>query len=176
MNIPNILTMVRFCLIPLFIIVFYSPIDHNVLYSTLIFALAGVTDVLDGHIARSYNMVTRWGIVLDPLADKLMEITVLVCFTSANYLPLWVIIVIGIKEICMIFGAIFLYYSEEKTVVPSNIYGKIATFSFYIAIFAIAINLNKTVNFILIGITVILTIIAFINYFIAFREIRKESK
>lgn len=173
MNIPNILTSIRFLFIPFFIVIFYSSIENNILYATYIFILAGITDVLDGYIARKYNMVTKWGAALDPLADKLMQITVLVCFTDKKYLPLWVIAVIGIKEILMILGALFLYYFVDKTVIPANKYGKIATVSFYIAILSIAFKVNKLISYLLVSVAVVLTIIAFINYLIGFREINR---
>ncbi len=176
MNIPNILTTLRFLLIPVFIFIFYSSFDNNIIYAAGIFVLAGITDVLDGYIARTYNMVTKWGAALDPLADKLMQITVLICFTDKKYLPLWVILVIGIKEVFMIIGALFLYYFVDKTVIPANKYGKVATIAFYVAILAIAFNINQTLSFIFVLIAVLLTIIAFINYFIGFKVINNENK
>ncbi len=175
MNIPNILTIIRLLLIPVFVIVFYSQIDNNILYATYIFLIAGFTDFLDGYIARRYNMITKWGTVLDPLADKLMQLTVLICFTSARYIPIWAIIVIGAKELLMIFGGLFLYYFFDRTVIPANKYGKIATLAFYIAILGIAFNINNIANYILITITVGLTILAFGNYFIGFRTISMEK-
>jgi cardiolipin synthase len=176
MNIPNILTTIRFLLIPVFIYFFYSPsIENNILYATSIFILAGITDILDGYIARTYNMITKWGIVLDPLADKLMQITVLVCFTDKGYLPFWVILVIGIKEFLMVIGAIFLYYFADKTVIPSNKYGKLATVFFYVAILSIALDISKALNYILVTIAVVSTIIAFINYLVGFKTINKDK-
>lgn len=176
MNIPNILTTIRFFLIPIFVIVFYSSIENNVLYAALVFALAGITDVLDGYIARTYNLVTKWGAAMDPLADKLMQLTVLICFTSRSYLPIWVIIVVGIKEILMIVGGFFLYYFVNKTVIPANKYGKIATIAFYVAILSIAFNFPETINFLLVLLAVILTLTAFINYLFGFKQVRKDSK
>lgn len=175
MNIPNILTTIRFLLIPVFIWIFFSSIENNILYATYVFILAGITDILDGYIAKTYNMVTKWGIALDPLADKLMQITVLVCFTSDGYLPIWVIIVIGAKELLMILGALFLYYFVDKTVIPANKYGKIATVSFYITILSIAFNVNELISYGLIILTILLTIIAFINYTIGFKAINQTK-
>ncbi|SDY97786.1 CDP-diacylglycerol--glycerol-3-phosphate 3-phosphatidyltransferase [Proteiniborus ethanoligenes] len=176
MNIPNVLTTIRFLLVPIFVFIFYSSIENNILYATIVFAIAGVTDVLDGYIARTYNMVTKWGVAMDPLADKLMQLTVLICFTSKAYLPIWVIIVVGLKEILMVIGALFLYYSFEKTVIPANRYGKIATIAFYIAILSIAFNFPETLSFILVLLAVMLTLLAFINYFLGFKEVRKDNK
>lgn len=176
MNIPNILTTIRFLLIPVFVIIFYSSLENNVLYASLVFALAGVTDVLDGYIARAYNMVTKWGVAMDPLADKLMQLTVIICFTSKSYLPIWVIAVVGIKELLMIIGALFLYWRVDKTVIPANKFGKIATIAFYVAILSIAFNLPDTINFLLVLVAVVLTLTAFINYLLGFKEVRKDSK
>lgn len=171
MNIPNILTVIRLLLIPVFIVVFYSSAENNILYATYIFIFAGVTDVLDGYIARTYNMITKWGTVLDPFADKLMQITVLICFTSANYIPIWVIIVIGIKELLMITGGLFLYYSMDRTVIPANKYGKIATLSFYVAIMVVAFEINEILSYVFITATVGLTLFAFTNYLIGFKMV-----
>ncbi|MTI49557.1 CDP-diacylglycerol--glycerol-3-phosphate 3-phosphatidyltransferase [Sporosalibacterium faouarense] len=171
MNIPNILTVIRLLLIPVFISIFFSSMDNNILYATYVFALAGITDVLDGYIARKYNLVTKWGTVLDPLADKLMQITVLICFTIAKYLSVWVIVVIGIKELLMITGGLFLFYGKDKTVIPANKFGKIATISFYIAILAFAFELNHIVSYSLIIITIVLTLSAFVNYLIGFKNV-----
>lgn len=170
MNIPNILTTIRFILIPIFIVLFYSNLDNNVLFATYVFILAGITDVLDGYIARNYNMITKYGTVLDPLADKLMLITVLICFTTKDYIPIWIITIVGIKELLMILGGLFLYYNMNKTVVPANKLGKIATISFYIAIITVAFEVNKIISYVLISTAVIITIIAFINYFINFNK------
>ena len=76
MNIPNLLSIFRLALIPVFAVVIFSPIPNSALWACLIFLLSGATDVLDGYIARKYNMITNVGKVLDPLADKLMQITV----------------------------------------------------------------------------------------------------
>ncbi|AFS77891.1 CDP-diacylglycerol--glycerol-3-phosphate 3-phosphatidyltransferase PgsA [Gottschalkia acidurici 9a] len=175
-NLPNLITTMRFFLIPAFVVMFFSSVENSLMYSTLIFAIAGVTDVIDGYIARTYNMVTKLGIVLDPLADKLMQLTVLICFTIKDYIPMWVIVVIGIKEVLMIFGGIFLYYFGDKTVIPANKFGKIATISFYVAIFIVATNISSILSLVLISLTVVLTIIAFINYFMDFTQAHKDLK
>lgn len=162
MNLANLITSLRFLLIPLFIKVFFSSLEKSLLYSILIFILAGITDVLDGYVARKFNLITKWGQAMDPLADKLMQLTVLICFTIKEFIPLWVIIIYGIKELLMIAGGIFLYAKKEKTVVPANSYGKVATVIFYIAILSIASNF--TYGKVLITISVLVTLYAFIRY------------
>ena len=93
MNVPNILTVIRLFLVPMFIIVFFSSLEKALLYSVLIFIIAGITDVLDGFIARKYNLITKWGQVVDPFADKMMQLTVLVCFSIKKYISVWFAII-----------------------------------------------------------------------------------
>lgn len=162
MNLPNIITIFRFALIPIFVRIFFSSLEKSLLYSILIFLLAGITDVLDGYIARKYNIITKWGQAMDPLADKLMQLTVLICFTIKQFIPLWIIIIYGAKEILMILGGIFLYTRKDKLVLPANSYGKAATVAFYIAILAIAFDFIYAK--LLIVIAVLFTLYAFIRY------------
>ncbi|KAB3535289.1 CDP-diacylglycerol--glycerol-3-phosphate 3-phosphatidyltransferase [Alkaliphilus pronyensis] len=142
MNLPNTITVLRFLLIPIFTMVFFSGSSYAVIYSVVIFMLAGFTDMLDGYIARKYNLVTKWGQAMDPLADKLMQLTVLVCFTIKKFLPIWILLVVAIKEILMVLGGLFLYTKKGKIVIPANKYGKIATVVFYIAIIWVAFELS----------------------------------
>lgn len=162
MNVPNILTAIRFCLVGVFAYVFYSPlISNNLQWSILIFIIAGITDVLDGYIARKYNMITKWGKLMDPLADKLMLIVVLLCLYTKEIMPLMVIIVVLIKEMLMVFGAIFLYRNKHK-VVQANFYGKTATAAFYVAIVALAFDIPYA--YFMLVIAVVSTIVALIQY------------
>lgn len=173
MSIPNILTAFRFILVPIFVYVFFLNIDGNILYATYIFILAGITDVLDGHIARKYNLITKWGQAMDPLADKMMQIAVLICFTIKKYIPVWVIVIIGIKEALLIGGGLFLYYRRDKIVVPANKYGKIATLSFYAAILYLAFELPYSIVPIIFAI--VFTLLALGNYIINFKIIHEKS-
>lgn len=164
MNIPNVLTVVRLFLIPIFVIVFFSQIADHLVFASLIFILAGITDILDGYIARKYHLITKLGQIMDPLADKLIQLVVLTCLTVEGMIPLWIIIIYGVKESTMIFGGLFLYTQKEKTVIPANIYGKIATFLFYLAVLSLAFNYQYS-NYIFI-IAVSFSILSFAQYFV----------
>ena len=104
MNIANMITILRILLIPVYLYFFYSSLRNNILFAGIIFIIAGISDVLDGYIARKYNMTSRLGIVLDPIADKLMTFTILISFTTKGIIPSWILIALGIKEIAMISG------------------------------------------------------------------------
>lgn len=132
MNIPNILTMIRFALIPVFVYSFFYIYNGNI-YAAVIFLISGLTDVLDGYIARHYNQITKLGILMDPLADKMMIITVLASLWIKGIIPFFIILIIIVKEITMIVGA-FILYRKKEIAIPANKFGKASTLLFYIAI------------------------------------------
>ena len=128
-NIPNILTMLRFVLIPF--ILYFLSIDNYIL--TFVFlTLSGITDVLDGFIARKFNFITDFGKLIDPLADKATQLLTLAALVLKNIIPLWILGLLVLKEFIMIAGASFLYGKE--LVVSSKWYGKLATVLIYVAI------------------------------------------
>lgn len=176
MNIPNMLTIVRLCLIPFFIATFFGNDPNSLRDSMIIFAVAGITDVLDGYIARKYNLVTDLGTVLDPLADKLMLIAVLSCFTIRDYIPTWIIGVVLVKELTMIAGGIYLYFHKEQIVIPANKFGKLATVFFYTAIILITFNVKAEYNQYIIGIAMIMTLVAFFVYTRSFKKMYDQKK
>lgn len=164
MNIPNLISIFRLFLIPLFLVVFHSNIENRILYSGIIFLVAGVSDVLDGYIARKYNLTSKIGAMLDPLADKLMSFAVLISFTMVRLIPKWILVPIIIKELFMIFGAAFLYLKFENEVIPAKTYGKLGTVFLYISIFSIVLKASRTVSYVLLIITLLMNLIAFFNY------------
>lgn len=136
-SLPNILTVLRMLLIPVFIFVYFSSSSNAHYYALIIFIIAGFTDYLDGTIARKYNLITPIGTVLDPLADKLMLLTAITCLWLDALLPLWVLAIVFVKEVTMIAGGIYFYCRKEKHIIPANKYGKIATAAFFLAIITI---------------------------------------
>lgn len=128
-QIPNALTILRFILIP-FIIVLIA--QERYLEAFVMLTTSGITDVLDGFIARKYNFITNFGKLVDPLADKTTQIAILVTLALKDIIPFWILIIVFLKEFLMIAGASFLYGKE--LVVSSRWYGKLATVLFYVAI------------------------------------------
>lgn len=128
-HIPNTLTIIRFLLIPLIILYIFSG---NYILAFVFFTLSGITDIADGFIARKFNVISNFGKLMDPLADKLTQISTLTCLVITNIIPLWILIIVLLKEFIMICGASFLY--GKDVVVYSKWYGKLATVLFFIAI------------------------------------------
>jgi cardiolipin synthase len=170
MNIPNLLTTLRFILIPAFIYFFYSNMAYGIETAIAIFLLSGITDTLDGYIARRYNQITKLGIVLDPLADKLMLITVLVSISISNDIPIWIVGIVIVKEMLMIIGAFWLM-NKRDAVIPANRLGKVTTLLFYIAILAVLFELpfNRVILFGYLAATVAALFI-YMNRFISVKK------
>lgn len=174
-NVPNALTVLRIFLVPVYLYIFYSGSENNIFFAGLIFILAGITDVLDGYIARKYDLGTDLGAVLDPFADKLMSFTILITFATSGIIPMWILIALGIKEIVMVIGGGILYLFKGRQVLPSDKFGKIATISFYAATLSVVFGLPSIISTILFIVTVIFNLIAFINYLLIYLKIEDQS-
>ena len=99
MNLPNKISLARICLIPIFLIVLMiDTIPYRDIWAAVIFAVASLTDGIDGHIARKYNLITDFGKFLDPLADKLLVSTALICFVELGRMSAWMAVVIIARE------------------------------------------------------------------------------
>ena len=140
-QIPNTLTIIRFLLIPFIVI---SIFQGDYISGIILFTISGATDVLDGFIARKFNLISNFGKLMDPLADKLTQIAVLTSITLVHIIPVWILVIVVLKELIMVMGASFLY--GKDVVVYSKWYGKLATVLFYLAIVIslITIQLNIT--------------------------------
>ena len=104
MSIPNLLSLLRLVLVPVFAVVFFQPAPDAHRWAVLIYLTAFLTDVADGWIARHFNQITKLGRILDPLADKLMTFTVIICITADGIIPLWAVVVFFLKELTMAIG------------------------------------------------------------------------
>lgn len=170
-NIPNMLTIIRFILIPL---IFISVISHHFLVGLIIFTISAITDVLDGYIARKYNYITDIGKLIDPLADKLTQIFLLLALTILGILDWWILAIVFIKECVMVISASVLY-SKKDVVVYSKWYGKLATTLFYLAIVCSLIinqfnvNIPFRIDLYLYYLAILATIFSLIMYGIKFK-------
>ena len=162
--IPNTLTVLRFFLIPF--TVYYLVNDHFIL-AIIFLTLSGLTDILDGAIARKFNLITNFGKLIDPLADKITQLSLLGTLVVKNIIPLWILVVVLLKEATMVAGASFLYGKE--LVVSSKWYGKASTVLFYLAIVLSMIfrdlKLQTSIDLIIYYIAVSMTIFSLVMYF-----------
>lgn len=126
--VPNTLTVLRFLLISIIVI---ACVQGQYILAIAVLSISGLTDILDGTIARKYNYITDFGKLMDPLADKATQISLLTTLFIKGAIPIWILAIVVLKEFCMVSGASFLYGKE--LVVSSKWYGKLATVLFYVA-------------------------------------------
>ncbi len=179
--IPNILSCVRIALVAVFIYYFFHDYPNNLTAAVIIFLIAGLTDVVDGFLARRFKWITNLGKVLDPLADKLMQCTVLVCMTIKEIIPVWVVIPFILKELLILSGGLFMI-KKRSVVAVSNIYGKLTVVFFYAAVVFCIVGReylaeNPLVLYLICVLVLIVAMSALLNYVCAyFKTIRKKEK
>lgn len=163
-HIPNILTVIRFFIIPLII---YYLVKDQYLAAFIALTISGFTDVLDGTIARKFNLITNFGKLIDPLADKVTQLAILCTLVVKGIIPLWILVIVLLKEAMMVSGASFLY--GKDLVVSSKWYGKASTVLFYLAITVSLLirqfSLNLSFDIILYYLALIMTIFSLVMYF-----------
>lgn len=143
MNAPNLITIGRFFLIPLFLLLFFSglPQAQANLLSFIVLLAAGASDMLDGYLARRNGQTTEIGKLLDPLADKLMMLAVMFAFVIDHRISWLAAGVFFFRDIGMIVTSAFFHFNEKRTVLPANILGKATTVFYYIIFLMIMFQL-----------------------------------
>lgn len=167
MNLPNKLTILRVILIPFFVVFMLFDITGaaDKWIALVIFCVASLTDMLDGKIARKYNLVTNFGKFMDPLADKLLVCTALICLTSMNRLNVIVVLVIIARE--FIISGFRLVASDNGIVIAASYWGKFKTVSQMALIIVLIMDLDgvwNVVGTVLTWVALLLTIVSLIDY------------
>lgn len=168
MNLPNKLTILRVLMIPVFLVFLLTDWGGSAgkWIALAIFILASFTDLLDGYLARKHNLVTNFGKFMDPLADKLLVCSAMICFVELGSLPSWMVIVIISRE--FIISGVRLVASDDGVVIAASYWGKFKT-TFQMLMVCLLIAdfpgmLFQAINQIIIWIALILTVISLIDY------------
>lgn len=182
MNLPNKLTMFRVILIPFFVFFMLFPWytgEYEFMYviALVIFIAASLTDLLDGKIARKYNLVTNFGKFMDPMADKLLVCSALICLVALERLAAWIVIVIIARE--FVISGFRLIAAENQVVIAASMWGKFKT-TFQMAMIILLI-LNWEffwfwiLSVIVVYAALVLTIISLLDYLIKNKDVLKEQ-
>ena len=142
LTVPNILSLIRIMLVVAFCVCYFN--ERLKTASLYILLLSGLTDMMDGYIARKYNQVSNLGKVLDPFADKLFTVSTIICFCINGIVPVWIAVIIFAKELFMLVGGSVLY-KKTKAVIPSKWYGKVTTMLFFMT-FILALVLEMCIR------------------------------
>jgi cardiolipin synthase len=164
LGIPNMLSILRLILIPVFVVLYLSNFRYSGIYAAEILILSGITDVLDGAIARKFNMTSELGRILDPLADKLTQATICVCLVIRHIAPFWLLFLLILKDFVMI-GAGANIIRKGKEMMSSKWFGKLGTVVFYAAmILIIAFRPTSKIIDILLATVLLLMLFSLIMY------------
>ena len=174
MNLPNKLTILRIIMIPFFVFFLLSGVGGSASkwIALVIFAAASITDTLDGYIARRDNLITDFGKFMDPLADKLLVCSALICFVELDKLPAWMVIIIIARE--FIISGFRLIAAENGVVIAANYWGKFKTVSQMIMIILLILNLGgiwSVIEEIFVWLSVALTVISLLTYILQNRKV-----
>ncbi len=180
MNLPNKLTMFRVVLIPFFVFFMLTNVagaagDYIAL---IIFVAASLTDMLDGKIARKYNLVTNFGKFMDPLADKLLVCSAMICLVALDRLAAWIVIVIVARE--FIISGFRLIASDNNIVIAASMWGKFKTVFQMVMIILLILNwqfmIFQILAMVVTYIALALTIVSLIDYLIKNKGVLAEQK
>ena len=179
MNLPNKITVFRILMIPFFVAcMLIKEIPHHEIIAGVIFIIAALSDLVDGKIARHYNLVTNFGKFMDPLADKLLVQSALLCFVANGLLPAWIAIVIMSRE--FIISGFRLVAADKGIVIAAGYLGKLKTvFQMVMSIMLIFHFYHPIWQFaeqIFIWGSLILTVVSLVDYFIKNKDVLKETK
>lgn len=172
MNLANKLTIFRIILVPFFVFfMLWHTTPYDRLIALIIFIVATITDHLDGRVARKYNMITSFGKFMDPIADKLLISSALICLTSLGEVPAWVVITIILREFAV--SGIRLVAADNGAVIAAGNWGKAKTIAqmTMIIIFLLNIQTLHILAQISMYIAVILTLVSMIDYIIKNKNI-----
>ena len=179
MNLPNKLTILRVIMIPFFVaaLLYDGGANQNMRYvAAALFIIASLTDMLDGKIARKYNLVTNFGKFMDPLADKLLVCSALICMIELRQLPAWMVIIIISRE--FIISGFRLVASDNGVVIAASYWGKFKTVSQMAMIIVLIADLGGVFDLIgqiLIWLALALTIISLIDYVWTNRQVLTQG-
>ena len=176
MNLPNKLTIARVIMIPLFLICLYLNIGCGKYIAVGIFILASLTDLLDGKIARKYNLVTNFGKFMDPLADKLLVCSALIALVDLNRIAAWIVIIIIARE--FIISGFRLVASDNGVVIAASYWGKFKTTFQMVMICLMIANFPQLqiLTNIIMWIALILTVVSLIDYLVKNKDVMKNTK
>ena len=174
MNLPNKLTIFRVILVIPFVALMLNGYD---LWAVAVFIIASLTDLLDGKIARKYNLITDFGKFMDPLADKLLVCAAMICLVEMGRLPAWMVIIIISRE--FIISGFSLVASDNGVVIAASYWGKFKTTFQMLMIIVLILNLGGVfdmIGLVLTWIALILTVVSLIDYLVKNKQVILEGE
>lgn len=175
MNLPNKLTILRMIMIVPFVVVMLADVPAGKWIALALFIVASLTDFVDGYLARKYNLVTNFGKFMDPLADKLLVCSALICLLELGQIPAWMVIVIIARE--FIISGFRLVASDNGVVIAASYWGKFKTVSQMAAVVLLILNIPElaVIANVILWVAIALTVISLVDYIIKNKDVLKTS-
>jgi CDP-diacylglycerol---glycerol-3-phosphate 3-phosphatidyltransferase len=176
LNVPNVLTVIRILLVPVLVAALLVETEHGDTIAAIVFALAAITDGLDGYIARSRKSVTTFGKVMDPIADKLLITAALIALVSLDRVAAWVAMVIIAREFAV--SSLRVYAAAEGVIIPASVLGKIKTVTQVAAVLALIAANDPHAAWVqaLVYVSVAATVISGVDYFLNVRREIEQAR
>jgi CDP-diacylglycerol--glycerol-3-phosphate 3-phosphatidyltransferase len=176
LNLPNVLTVLRILLVPVLVVALTTETKNGDTIAAIVFALAAITDGLDGYIARSRKSITTFGKVMDPIADKMLITAALIALVSLDRLAAWVAMVIIAREFAV--SSLRVAAAQQGAIIPASILGKIKTVIQVVAVMALiaANNPHATWVDVLVGLMVVATVVSGVDYFLNVRREIEQAR
>ena len=180
MNLPNKLTILRVIMIPFFVaaLLYDGGANQNMRYvAAALFIIASLTDMLDGKIARKYNLVTNFGKFMDPLADKLLVCSAMICLIETGKLQAWIVLIIIARE--FIISGFRLVASDNGIVIAASYWGKFKTVSHMAMIILLILDIQnpimQTITTVVVWIGLILTVVSLVDYIVKNKQVLTQG-
>ena len=174
MNLPNKLTILRIIMILPFLLVLYMDVPYASYIALAIFILASLTDLLDGKIARKYNLITDFGKFMDPLADKCLVTAAMLWFVEIGQMPAWALLVVIIREFGV--SGLRMVAADKGRVIAAGWSGKVKTASTMVCIVLMFLPIPAELNLACVAVIVLTTIYSGVEYFVKNRDVISEIK
>jgi len=174
MNTANKLTMLRVAMIPVYLVLWHMDFPGNNLAALAVFVLASLTDLLDGYIARHYNQVTDFGKFMDPLADKVLVLTAMICFCAVGRMPDWAVAIVIFREFAV--SGLRLVAVEGGRVIAAGWSGKVKTASTMVCLCVMHLTIPEALGWACVAVIVVTTVYSGVEYFVKNKDALNWNK
>ncbi len=174
MNTANKLTMLRVILIPVYLVIWHLDFAGNNIVALIIFIAASITDFADGYIARHYNQITDFGKFMDPLADKMLVLTSMICFCAMGRFPAWALVIVMAREFAV--SGLRLVAVDNGRVIAAGWSGKVKTFSTMVCLCLMHLPIPDWLGWVCIIVIAATTLYSGVEYFAKNRDVLNWSK
>lgn len=174
MNTANKLTMLRVILIPVYLVLWHLDFPSNNYAALAVFVVASATDFIDGYVARHYNQVTDFGKFMDPLADKVLVLTAMICFCAMGRMPAWAVVIVMAREFAV--SGLRLVAVDNGRVIAAGWSGKVKTASTMVCLCLIHLSVPDLLGWACVIVIAATTLYSGIEYFVLNRDVLNWNK